>query len=117
MDKIIKLTKKTDIWVGRNYYCKITDHLDLFLKTENPIFRHYIMTDNDPVTGKRFYAIRVPGGTVGYIQLDDHNVIEKIFIDRDYVVKSYPLHINAIMEEYVGYKLEIPPDDDTDVRN
>lgn len=51
-------------------------------------------------------TIRVPGGTVGGIWVDDHNVIIAIKVDTDYVVKTYSDELGAIIEKYIGKKIE-----------
>ena len=54
--------------------------------------------------------IRVPGGTVGGIYVDDNLVINKVIVDTTYVVKTYPANINDIVTKYVGERLEFPTD-------
>ena len=52
--------------------------------------------------------IRIPGGTVGNIFLDDtENIITKITIDADYVVNLYPENVQEYVQKYVGEKIEI----------
>ena len=69
---------------------------------------HYIVindlilfNDEDPAT----YYIRVPGGTVGSIWLDDDYNIRRIFIDTDYVIESYPKDINEQVEKFLGERM------------
>ena len=50
--------------------------------------------------------IRVPGRTVGGIWVDKNNVIVNIKIDRSYVVKTYSEELDAIIEKYIGKKIE-----------
>lgn len=52
-------------------------------------------------------AIRVPGGTVGDVSINDDGVILNIAIATDYVV-SYSDNVNDIINaEFVGTKLEL----------
>lgn len=92
------------------YICELTKELDVLAKlTSEEVFerfRHYIVAD-DLYKKEKCLAIRVPGGTVGGIYLDDNNVITKIYIDTDYVVKSYPSDVNEIIEKkFVGEVIE-----------
>ena len=53
-------------------------------------------------------AIRIPGGTVGGIKLDENNVIKEIKINTDYVVRTYPDDVEEIMNnEFIGAKMEV----------
>ena len=52
-------------------------------------------------------AIRVPGGTVGGIWIDKNNMITKIVIDTNYVVKTYPDDVNDLMVKYIREKIEV----------
>lgn len=38
--------------------------------------------------------------------MNDHNVIVNIKIDRNYVVKTYSDELDAIIEKYIGKKIE-----------
>lgn len=88
--------------------CEVTWFLDQVAGLDERL--HYIVIndlilsdDEDPAT----YYIRVPGGTVGSIWLDiDHN-IRRIFIDTDFVVKSYPEDINEQMKKFVGERMMV----------
>lgn len=51
-------------------------------------------------------AIRIPGGTLGGIWYDENNIINKIFVDIKYVVKTYPSDVNEQLKKFVGEKLE-----------
>lgn len=94
--------------VRNAWTCEITWFLDQAAGLDERL--HYIVIndsilfdDEDPIT----YYIRVPGGTVGSIWLDiDHN-IRRIFIDTDFVVKSYPEDINEQMKKFVGERIVI----------
>lgn len=92
--------------VRNEWTCEITWFLDQAAGLDEKL--HYIVIndlilfdDEEPAT----YYIRVPGGTVGSIWLDiDHN-IRRIFIDTDFVVKSYPVDINEQMKKFVGERM------------
>lgn len=94
--------------VRKTWTCEITWFLDQVAGLDERL--HYIVIndsilfdDEDPAT----YYIRVPGGTVGSIWLDiDHN-IRRIFIDTDFVVKSYPEDINEQMKKFVGERMMV----------
>ena len=53
-------------------------------------------------------AIRIPGDTVGGIELDDNNVIKEIKVNTNYVVDTYPDNVEEIINnEFVGFKVEV----------
>ena len=86
------------------YYCELTDELDK--QSEMDRRRHYILADKTAVVNKMF-PIRVPGGTIGGIWLDENNVIKDIVIATDYIVKTYPKNINDLMlRQFVGTEME-----------
>ena len=92
--------------VNAAYTCEITWFLDQVAGLDERL--HYIVindlilfNDEDPAT----YYIRVPGGTVGSIWLDDDYNIRRIFIDTDYVVESYPEDINEQVKKFVGERI------------
>lgn len=101
------LKEKYSLGNDKHYYCELTEELDKcagFNIREYPYRRHYILDYRD-----RFYnyPIRVPGGTVGGIWVDEHDVIINIKIDRNYVVKTYSDELDAIIEGYIGKKIEV----------
>lgn len=85
--------------------CKLTEELDklagLTGKPSSKFFHHYILIGGC-YEKKRCFPIRVPGGTVGSIWVDDNNVITKIIIETDYVIKTYPKDINELIQKFVG---------------
>lgn len=94
------------------YICDLTKELDLLAKFDENIneniirfFHHYIVADAFCKKDKCL-AIRVPGGTVGSIWIDDNNVITDIYIDTDYVVKTYPNNVNELIKKYIGEVIE-----------
>lgn len=105
----MKLRNRRETFNG-DYVCELTKELDVLATFSDKgfydIFHHYIVAD-DWCKREKCLAIRVPGGTVGGIYLDDNNVITKIYIDTDYVVKSYPSDVNEIIEKkFVGEMIE-----------
>lgn len=86
--------------------CEITWFLDQVAGLDERL--HYIVIndlilfdDEDPAT----YYIRVPGGTVGSVWLDENYNIRRIFIDTDFVVKSYPEDINEQVKKFLGERM------------
>ena len=70
------------------------------------LFHHYILADKWCMNNKCL-AIRVPGGTVGGVWIDENNVITKIIVDTNYVVKTYPENVNELMGKYLGKAIEM----------
>ena len=69
-------------------------------------WKHYILADNSMIKDKCL-AIRIPGGTVGGIWINDENIITKIFVYTDYyVIEEYPADINEKLAHFVGEKIE-----------
>lgn len=100
--------KMSDNWI--ECHCEITKELDSlagFNASEDNLFKHYILIDKLSEIDKQ-YAIRVPGGTVGYVKVNADNVIRMIHVDLDYVVKTYPHDVNTKIQKYVGQLLQLP---------
>lgn len=95
--------------LNHEYTCNLTKELDSLAKLTDKefydVFYHYIVADAW-CKDKKCLAIRVPGGTVGGIWIDDNNIITKIVVDTDYVVKTYPSDVNEIMQKFVGEVIE-----------
>lgn len=93
----------------QEYRCTLTkelDNLSGILKSHYyDMFYHYILPD-DCCKKEKCLAIRVPGGTVGAIYYDDKNVITKIIVDTNYVVKTYPSNVNELIQKFIGEKIE-----------
>ena len=91
------------------YVCALTKELDSLAKLTDKefydLFYHYILAD-DYCKKEKCLAVRVPGGTVGGIWIDDDNVITKIVIDIDYVVKTYPSNVNELIQKFIGTVIE-----------
>lgn len=65
-------------------------------------YHHYILNDTD----ENHFVIRIPGGTVGFVEYDNNNIITKIHVDTDYVVKSYWRNVNKYLEnDYNGKQI------------
>lgn len=94
--------------VRNAWTCEITWFLDQVAGLDEKL--HYIVindlilfNDEDPAT----YYIRVPGGTVGSIWLDDDYNIRRIFIDTEYVIESYPEDINEQMRKFISERMMV----------
>lgn len=94
---------------GKEYRCDLTKELDKISGISKchcyDMFHHYILAD-DWCKNKKCLAIRVPGGTVGDIHFDNNNIITKIVIDTNYVVKTYPVNINELIQKFIGEVIE-----------
>ena len=94
--------------ITSEYLCEITDELDkssgLGRKEEGWSNYHYIVVDNYGIKN-RCLAIRVHGGTVGALYFDENNIIIKIEIDTNYVVKTYSKDVQNIVNKFVGTKI------------
>lgn len=92
----------------KKYICSLTKELDnlsgLSKEGNTDIFRHYILAD-EGCRKRNCFPIRVPGGTVGGITLDENNVITDIAIDTDYVIATYPKNINELVKKFVGERI------------
>lgn len=94
--------------VRKAWTCEITWFLDQAAGLDEKL--HYIVIndlilfdDEDPAT----YYIRVPGGTVGSIFLDDDCDIKRVFIDTNYVIDSYPVNINEQVKKFIGERMMV----------
>lgn len=107
--ELVNKYKGTNCESFNEFFCDITDELDKLanIKTNDKYYswRHYILADKFCVK-ERCLAIRIPGGTVGGIWFDDNDVITKIEVDTNYVVKTYPKDINVQIQKYVGFKID-----------
>lgn len=100
------------LWMNNEYNCSITDELnDLSeYKAKTKAYGHYILFDDSFVKDK-VIPIRVIGGTVGAIKIDDNLIITDIIIDTEYVVKTYPTNVNELMKHWIGEKIEVDEND------
>lgn len=88
-------------------FCDITSELDKLANIDSDTrWKHYVLADKYCINEKCL-AIRIPGGTLGGIWFDDNNVITKIKVDKNYVVKTYPSDVNEQIQKFVGQKIEI----------
>ena len=105
---ILQLLQR-DQWNKREFRCLLTFELDTLSKIDQDhyydLYHHYILADQIALREKCF-PIRVPGGTVGAVRVDDNNVITKIHVDTDYVIRTYPENVNDLLKKYVGWTLE-----------
>lgn len=124
-EKIITLENRTKNFsekyraiFGREYRCELTKELDALSGLDRQhfyhFFNHYLIVDKDNINNpeKNPLALRVPGGTVGAIYIDNDFKIVRIALDTNYVVKTYvPNVVDIINEKYIGYKIEIEKGD------
>ena len=107
--KLVNKYKGSKYEEFNEFFCEITDELDRLagIKTndEGYSWRHYILADKFCIK-QRCLAIRIPGGTVGGIWIDDNGFITKITVDTNYVVKTYPEDVNEQIQKFVGCKIE-----------
>lgn len=91
----------------QEYYCDLTREIDQLLGLSlDQYWKHYILVDDSMIKDKCL-AIRIPGGTVGGILINDENIITKIFVYTDYyVIEEYPADINEKLAHFVGEKIE-----------
>lgn len=96
-------------WSKNEYICELTKELDsLSMLSESEhykFFYHYVLIDN-VCKEEKCLAIRVPGGTVGNILIDENNVIKRIYIDTDYVIDTYPHDVNEQVKKFIGEVIE-----------
>ena len=94
-----------------HYTCELTKELDKLAgfvdKDYYAYHHHYILIDRLCMKEK-VLAIRVPGGTVGDITLNDDFTIKSLKVDTNYVVKSYDTKVNEKISNFIGKKIEIP---------
>lgn len=97
-------------WSEIEYRCTLTEELDSLSKIDvskdYDLFHHYILVDHIGIKEKCL-AIRVPGGTVGGIWINENNSIIKIHVDTNYVVKTYPSNINELLQKFIGEVVEL----------
>lgn len=97
--------EKYSSWID-DFKCELTDELDKLARlSKDGIYYHYILGD-EHCKNKKCLAIRVPGGTVGGLWIDENNVIIKIEIDTNYVIETYPDNVNEVIQKYIGQTIE-----------
>ena len=105
----MKLERRCE-WDKTDFRCDLTYALDgaasLDQMSSYDFYHHYILVDAIALKEK-VIPIRVPGGTVGAIWIDEHNKITMVQVDRDYVVKTYPLNTHEIIAKFIGQTIEI----------
>ena len=87
----------------KRYKCDITRDLDIITGINNE-YGHYIMIEYNKFNENTF-AIRIIGSTVGYLTVDDENIITDIEIYTHLNIIKYPDGINNTIKSYIGYKL------------
>ena len=105
----MKLEQRCE-WNETDFRCDLTYALDsaasLDQMPDYDLYHHYILVDTIALKDK-VIPIRVPGGTVGAIWIDEHNKIIMVQIDRDYVIKTYPLNTHEIIAKFIGQTIEL----------
>lgn len=95
--------------INNLYRCDLTKELDDISEISKhhyyKAFCHYVLVE-EWCKNKKHFPIRVPGGTVGWIYFDGNNIITKIVIDTNYVVKEYPVNVNELIKRFVGEAIE-----------
>lgn len=98
-------------WSDKEYYSDITRLLDnqCGLQVIPKHFQNYIYDTRD-LWDKHTLAIRIPGRTVGEINLDDNNVITNLEIDRVLIGESnwYKENTNEELKKFIGMKVVFP---------
>lgn len=104
--ELMKLEKKYNQNNGE-YYCDLTRKLDLLCgyTVTNPRYKHYIYDTRD--LWDNCLAIRIPGRTIGSIEVDTNSVITNISFYTDLLDGIYPTNIYGELEAYVGVTLEM----------
>ena len=98
----MKLINKYPKPFQKDYFCDLTYELDELVGIDpDGFWHHYIL-----ITGDHSIYIRIPGGTLGEIHVDNNNVITKITLDTNYVVKIYSSDVLDQLQKYVGQKIE-----------
>lgn len=92
----------------REYYCDLTREMDQIIGiSPDQYWKHYVLYADELMKKDKCLAIRIPGGTVGGIWINDENIITKIFVYTDYyVIEKYPADINEKLAHFVGEKIE-----------
>ena len=106
----MKLERRYE-WDKTDFRCDLTYLLDeLSLLDQMPCYdlhHHYLLIDKIALEEK-ILPIRVPGGTIGAVFINENNEIAMIKIDRDYVVKTYPANINELLLKFIDEAIELP---------
>ena len=109
-----KLNMKLSIYnhyLKNEYICDLTKELDSLSGLDKNKdnyklgFHHYVLAD-DWCKDHKCLAIRVPGGTLGGIFIDDKNEITSITLDTNYVVQTYPEDVHEHIKKFIGMTIE-----------
>lgn len=88
------------------YYSELTTELDKLADLNPDGFRKHYILASESFVEEKCLPIRIPGGTVGSIYLDENDVITKIVIHTNYVVKTYQQDVNERIQHFVGERIE-----------
>ena len=98
MEEVIVTNKLMEIWV-----CDITSELDNHLVNKTKDWYTYIYV-RDEEDQKGVLTLRVPGQTIGSIELDENNCLVNINIGS-WSLARFDCDVNTISEKYKGVKL------------
>lgn len=92
----------------QEYYCDLTREMDQIIGiSPDQYWKHYVLYADGLMKKDKCLAIRIPGGTVGGIWINDENIIVRVFVNPEYyVIKKYPADINEKLAHFVGEKVE-----------
>lgn len=91
----------------QEYYCDLTREIDQILGLSSDQYRKHYILANDSMIKDKCLAIRIPGGTVGGIWINNENIIVRVFVNPEYyVIEKYPADINEKLAHFVGEKIE-----------
>lgn len=81
----------------------LTDELNKYLRGRNDVWYVYIhiMCEDDK---NGYLSLRVPGQTIGYIQLDSNKTIIDIVIG-DWSMASFSCDLKQIFNKYIGRRV------------
>lgn len=87
------------------YYNKITEYMDYYLKAFTDRYKVYIYDDKF----KNRWTVRVPGCTIGYIEVDENDIISSIKI---YTRNLHYFHPSVTHELHKFYDMKLIMEDD-----
>lgn len=97
---MINLTCKSK---GRNCRCSITHELDKHLYGLTGLYFTYL-SKNDVIENWRPFTIRIPGRSIGIIDLTDDGTITNIEI-MEYAKDSFDTDMSSVLNQFIGQKM------------
>lgn len=101
------ILEKKNSWSDKEYYCDITKLLDNCSRLpKSKHFKNYVYDTRD-LWDKKTLAIRIPGRTVGSIEIDEKSVIKNISIDDVLIGEDnwYVENVNDKLKKFIGMKV------------